>query len=128
MRVLAPLLMLLPACNDGGGVAVLRPETDTSDTASAEATVDVATTGVISCADPSLREQQTFDDQLAPGEPPKPAWFWGGGILTGVLTPEVVGAVNREIEPFMERHASSTLAASVAEVHDLGQENRDQTA
>ena len=44
----------------------------------------------------------------------------GGLILTGVLTPEEVDAVNRELEPAIQRYGGSGLAEVFAEVLESG--------
>ena len=51
----------------------------------------------------------------------------GGVILTDVLTREEVDAVNRELEPSMERHAGSALAEVFAGVTATGRKEKEKT-
>ena len=51
----------------------------------------------------------------------------GGVILTDVLTREEVDAVNRELEPSMERHAGSALAEVFAGVSATGRKEKEKT-
>ena len=51
----------------------------------------------------------------------------GGVILTDVLTREEVDAVNRELEPSVESHGNTDLAAAFAEVNTSGREEEKKT-
>jgi len=86
-RPLVHALIFLAACTNGGGVATLDTtgSTDSGDTGPDAPRMTVTTSGPIVCVDPAAREEAYFDEVLAPGENEKPAWFWGGGILTGDL-------------------------------------------
>ena len=51
----------------------------------------------------------------------------GGVILTDVLTREEVDAVNRELEPFVERYGGSALAEVFAGVNVAGRKKKEKT-